>query len=258
HGARAVDALAEGAFELVAKPPLGEELDSFVQELSQKTRAAAIARRSPARVAAAAAPPTPAPAPRSLVAGARRLVVGRCSAGGPRALAELLPRLPGRLGAGTLIVQHMPPGFTGSLAERLDRASKLTVREATAGDHPTADEALIAPGGSHLRLTDSRTAVLSDEPAVGGLRPRADLTLADAAKLYGDRLGLVVLTGMGRDGLEGAREVKSRGGRVLAEAESSCTVYGMPRAIVEAELADVVLPLERLPEVIAAEAGRAA
>jgi two-component system chemotaxis response regulator CheB len=258
HGARAVDALAEGAFELVAKPPLGEELESFVQELSQKTRAAAIARRSPARVAAAAAPQAPAPAPRRVAAGASRLVVVACSTGGPKALADLLPRLPDRLGAGTLIVQHMPPGFTGSLAERLDRASKLTVREAAAGDRPAADEALIAPGGSHLRLTEARTAVLSDEPAIGGLRPRADLTIADAAKAYGDRLVLVVLTGMGRDGLEGAREVKSHGGRVLAEAESSCTVYGMPRAVIEANLADSVLPLDRLPEAIAAEAGRAA
>jgi two-component system chemotaxis response regulator CheB len=263
HGARAVDALAEGAFELVAKPPLGEPLETFVTELGQKTRAAALARRSPARVvsAAASSPAAPAPAPAPAVrapAGASRLVVVACSTGGPKALAELLPRLPERLGAGTLIVQHMPPGFTTSLAERLDRSSKLTVREAASGDTPAANEALIAPGGSHLRLTDGRAARLSDEPAVGGLRPRADLTIGDAARIYGNRLLLVVLTGMGRDGLEGAREVKSHGGRILAEDESTCTVYGMPRAIVEANLADAVLPLHRLPEAIAAEAGRAA
>ncbi len=259
HGARAVDALAEGAFELVAKPPLGEPLEAFVAELGQKTRAAALARRSPARVVSRAhqVRPAVAAAPRAAT-GASKLVVVACSTGGPKALAELLPRLPGRLGAGTLIVQHMPPGFTNSLAERLDRSSQLTVREAASGDAPAADEALIAPGGSHLRLTDSRTARLSDEPAIGGLRPRADLTIGDAARLYGNRLVLVVLTGMGRDGLEGAQEVRKHGGRILVEDESTCTVYGMPRAIVEAHLADAVLPLHRLPDAIAAEAGRAA
>src|SRR5690242_13768979 len=129
HGARAVDALSEGAFELVAKPPLGEALDPFVRELAAKTRAAAIARRSPARVAAAAPPIHSQPA-RSASNGAGRLVVVASSTGGPKALAELLPKLPARLGAGTLIVQHMPPGFTRSLADRLDRSSSLTVREA--------------------------------------------------------------------------------------------------------------------------------
>jgi two-component system chemotaxis response regulator CheB len=256
HGARAVDALAEGAFELVAKPPLGEALESFVTELGQKTRAAAISRRSPARVAAPA--PVDARNARASGSGASRLVVVACSTGGPRALAEVLPRLPERVGAGTLIVQHMPPGFTASLADRLDRSSRLTVREAAPGDRPAADEALIAPGGSHLHLIDGKVALLGDEPPVGGLRPRADLTIADAARLYRERLLLVVLTGMGRDGLEGAKEVRRNGGRILAEAESTCTVYGMPRAIVEAGLADAVVPLDRMPERIAAEAGRAA
>ena len=177
------------------------------------------------------------------------------STGGPRALAELLPKLPSPLGAGTVIVQHMPAGFTGSLAERLDRSSTLSVREAQSGDGLDARTALVAPGGRHLRLLPGGGASLSDEPAVGGLRPRADLTIADAARVYGRNLLLVVLTGMGKDGLEGAREVRRHGGRILAEAESSCTVYGMPRAIVEAGLADGVYDLAALPAAIAAEAG---
>jgi two-component system chemotaxis response regulator CheB len=177
-----------------------------------------------------------------------------CSTGGPKALAELVPQLPATLGKGTLIVQHMPPGFTHSLADRLDRKSQLTVKEAAAGDKLDPSTALLAPGGSHLRLVRDELR-LSDEPAVGGLRPRADLTIEDAAETYGRDLVLVVLTGMGKDGLEGARVVKRRGGRVLAEAESTCTVYGMPRAVVEADLADDVLPLPDLPAAIAAEAG---
>jgi two-component system chemotaxis response regulator CheB len=147
----------------------------------------------------------------------------------------------------------MPEGFTASLAERLDRSSKLTVVEATGGEELRPDTLLLAAGGRHLRLDDGGVARLSDEAAIGGLRPRADLTIADAAKLFGDRLLLVVMTGMGKDGLDGAREVRARGGRILAEAESSCTVYGMPRAIVEAQLADVVVPLGELAEAIAAE-----
>lgn len=260
HGARAVDALAEGAFELVSKPAAGEPFEDFVKELDEKVRAAAEARG--ARKAAApttrtAAPPWRKPAapvaapPR--MNGKASLVVIACSTGGPRALADLIPKLPSPLGAGTLIVQHMPPGFTGSLAQRLDNASPLTVVEAGDGAAIQPGTALLAPGGSHLRLNGDRRAHLSDEDAIGGLRPRADLTIKDAAERWGNRLLLVVLTGMGRDGLEGAKHVKKNGGRVLVEAESSCTVYGMPRAIAEAGLADQVLDLADLPAAIKSE-----
>ena len=110
----------------------------------------------------------------------------------------------------------------------------------------------MAPGGSHLRFDGDR-ARLSDDAPIGALRPRADLTIADIARRYGPRTVLVVLTGMGKDGLDGAREVRKHGGRILCEAESTCTVYGMPRAVAEAGLADVVAPLHDLPAAIAAE-----
>jgi two-component system chemotaxis response regulator CheB len=187
-------------------------------------------------------------------AAASRVVVIAASTGGPRALGALVPALPAPLGAGTVIVQHLPRGFTAPLAQRLDQVARLRVREAGDGDVLDPCVALLAPGGSHLRLTAAGTASLSQAPEVGGLRPRADLTIADAARAYGERTVLVVLTGMGNDGLEGAEEVHRRGGRVLVEAESTCTVYGMPRAVEEAHLADVVLPLGELPEAIAAEA----
>jgi two-component system chemotaxis response regulator CheB len=163
--------------------------------------------------------------------------------------------LPAPLGEGVLIVQHMPPGFTNSLAARLDRASGLEVREAAGGETPAPGVALLAPGGRHLRLSDSGQVRLSDEDEVGGLRPRADITIMDAARRFGSRTVLVVLTGMGRDGLDGAHEVRRVGGRVLVEAESTCTVYGMPRVISEAGLADAELPLHDLAALIATEAG---
>lgn len=186
-------------------------------------------------------------------AASRRVVVIVASTGGPRALGELVPRLPAPLGAGTVIVQHLPSGFTAPLARRLDGKARLRVREAGDGDVLDPRVALVAPGGSHLRLSAAGVTALSDAPEVGGLRPRADLTIADAARAFGERTVLVVLTGMGNDGLEGAEQVRRRGGRVLVEAESSCTVYGMPRAVEEARLADVVLPLAELPAAIAAE-----
>jgi two-component system, chemotaxis family, protein-glutamate methylesterase/glutaminase len=166
-----------------------------------------------------------------------------------------VPKLPKPLGTGSVIVQHMPPGFTASLASRLDNASPLTVREAAGGEVMDPSHLYLAPGGAHLRMDPDRRVRLSDEAPMGGLRPRADLTIADAAQIYGPGLVLVVLTGMGKDGLDGARAVKAAGGRVLCEAESTCVVYGMPRAVAEAGLADEVLPLDELPAAIAREAG---
>ncbi|HWT24793.1 MAG TPA: CheB methylesterase domain-containing protein, partial [Solirubrobacteraceae bacterium] len=154
---------------------------------------------------------------------------------------------------GGLLVQHMPPGFTASLAARLDAASALGVREARTADALDPSTLLVAPGGSHLRLGDDRRVRLSDDAPEGGLRPRADFTIRDAARLFGRRVLLVVLTGMGKDGLDGAAAVKRAGGRVLVEAESTCTVYGMPRAVAEAGLADRVLPLDELAAAIAEE-----
>ncbi len=269
HGARAVDALAEGAFDLVAKPAIGEGLDHFHTNLTEKIAAAVQAGRrrvattsrgrgahsAPLGASSAAAfraRIAPAAPPRATT---EKVVLIATSTGGPRALATLMPKLPARLGAGTLIVQHMPPGFTNSLAARLDSASALSVREATGGERLDAHTALLAPGGQHLRLTpDGRTA-LTDEDAVGGLRPRADLLIEDAARLFGERLLLVVMTGMGNDGLRGAREVRRRGGRILIESQETATVYGMPRAIAEAGLADAVLALDALAAAIAAGAG---
>lgn len=258
HGARAVDALAEGAFELVQKPDGAAPgaLGAFTAELADKVRLAAGSRRNGhvARVARSGGHAGTAPARMRPATGSPRAVVIACSTGGPKALASVVPALPPALGAGTLIVQHMPPGFTRSLAARLDRASKLSVAESAGAESLDPRRALIAPGGKHLRMGGDRVTRLTDEAEIGGLRPRADLTIKDVAALYGDRTLLVVLTGMGADGLEGAREVRRRGGRVLCEHESTCTVYGMPRAVAEAGLVDGVLPLGELPAAIAQEA----
>ncbi len=249
QGARAVDALAEGAFDLVAKPAIGESLDDFAASLVAKVSAATARKLGGSSNGTAGRLSRRRPQTRLA-----RAVLIATSTGGPRALAALMPSLPARLGIGTLIVQHMPPGFTRSLAARLDQASALQVREADGGELLDPAVALIAPGGKHMRVSADRRVRLTDEPEIGALRPRADLMISDAAEVFGERTLLVVMTGMGNDGLVGAEAVKRRGGRVLVEAASTCTVYGMPRAIEEAKLADEVLPLHELAEAIAEEA----
>ncbi len=252
-GVGAVDALAEGAFDLVPKPMSRGELDHFVAELTERVFLAASQRRSSG--------PAPARAGASYRAqgsstGGHRVVLIASSTGGPRALAEILPKLPASVGDGTLVIQHMPQGFTAPLAARLDRASTLNVAEASGDERVEASQVLLAPGGRHMRVRAPGTISLSDEPAIGGLRPRADLTIRDAAAVWGERLLLVVLTGMGNDGLDGAAAVRKAGGRVLVEAASSCVVHGMPRAVADAGLADAELDLSELPQAILAEAGR--
>jgi len=265
-GARAVDALAEGAFELVPKPSGSGDVEAFEQNLLNKIR---LALKSGPRSRTSNGPPRPAngaprpangaprPAPRHQPP--KRLsqvLLIATSTGGPRALAALMPGLPSPLGVGTMIVQHMPSGFTASLAARLDRTSPLSVREASGGERLEPGVALVAPGGRHLRLGADGQTLLSDEAPIGGLRPRADLLIEDAARQYRERLLLVVLTGMGNDGLRGAREVRRNGGRILTEAAETCTVYGMPRAIAEAGLSDDELPLDQMPRAIAQEMRR--
>ncbi|MFN0154591.1 MAG: chemotaxis-specific protein-glutamate methyltransferase CheB [Gaiella sp.] len=254
QGARAVDALAEGAVDLVAKPAAGGPFDQFARDLASKLRAAASSRVRRAVKTSPAAPAHPAHGRRAGTGTLRRVVIA-CSTGGPRALAEVLPGLPERVGDGVLIVQHMPPGFTGSLAARLDRASAVSVREAKDGDRLDAGAALIAPGGKHVRIGSDGTLRVTDDEPVGGLKPRADLAIVDAAETFGPELLLVVLTGMGRDATEGAEHVKRREGTVIAESEQTCTVYGMPRSVIEAGLADHVLPLDEIADAIAREAG---
>ncbi|WP_320669637.1 chemotaxis-specific protein-glutamate methyltransferase CheB [Patulibacter defluvii] len=248
-GARAVDALTGGAFDLVPKPEAGG-LAAFARELAATVRAAAAGDDRPGP---AALPVTVPAVRRSLptTAGDRDpVLVVACSTGGPRALATLVPALPPRVGGGALVVQHMPAGFTRSLAERLDRGARVRVREAADGDRLDPATVLVAPGGRHLRL-DGDALRLDDEPPVGGLRPRADLTIADVARRHGERVLLVVLTGMGRDGSDGARAVRRHGGRVLVEAAATCTVHGMPRAVAEAGLADAELPIDELAATVA-------
>ena len=180
----------------------------------------------------------------------RRVVVIGTSTGGPRALAELIPALPRDLPAAFLVVQHMPPMFTRSLAERLNSESALEVKEAEEGDQISPGRVLLAPGGYHMIVAKNGVVALNQEPPECAVRPAVNVTMAAAARFFGRAVLGVVLTGMGSDGTRGAAAIKAAGGQVIVEAESTCAVYGMPKSVVDAGHADKAMPLNRVAEEI--------
>ncbi len=186
------------------------------------------------------------------------VVVLGISTGGPDALARMMPKLPGDLDVPMLIVQHMPPKFTQSLADSLNQKCALHVYEAEEGQILQPGQALIAPGGRQMRLCketigeEKRVAVkLTDDPAEHSCRPSVDYLFRSAVEVYGGNVLAVIMTGMGNDGAAGCRLIKERGGRLITQDEASCVVYGMPRGPAEAGLSDVVSPLEDIAEHIA-------
>jgi two-component system chemotaxis response regulator CheB len=174
------------------------------------------------------------------------VVVIGASTGGPRALQQVLSGLPADLPTAVVVVQHMPAGFTSSLAQRLNDSSAFTVQEAADGDRLARGLALVAPGGYHLQFSGRRRVVLDEGPPRNYIRPSLDVCLESAAKYHGVATIGVVLTGMGYDGTEGAGQIRAAGGRIVVEDESTSVVYGMPRSVVEAGLADRAVPLPKV------------
>ncbi|HEY8417207.1 MAG TPA: chemotaxis-specific protein-glutamate methyltransferase CheB [Limnochordales bacterium] len=199
------------------------------------------AAERPGEPEAPAAPGPPAAAKAVAVPGP--VVVGS-STGGPSALSTLLSGLPADFPRPVIIVQHMPEGFTASLARRLDGLSPLHVAEAEPGRLPRPGEAWVARGGFHLLFDEEGHMVLSSAPPHLGVRPAVDLTLESAVDVWGGQVVAVILTGMGMDGARGARKLKRAGGRVLAQDEATSVVYGMPRVVKELALADEVHSLQ--------------
>lgn len=183
---------------------------------------------------------------------ARRLVVIASSTGGPSALHVVVKGFPADLGAAVAIVQHMPPGFTASLAARLESAGLLPCSEAARDDVLVENQILVAPGDLHMICSTSGHVQLVGLPPVNGVRPAADVTLQAVAPIWRERLMCVVLTGMGCDARDGARAVKEHGGIVISQDAATATIYGMPAAVAEAGLSDQILPLHRIADSIVA------
>jgi two-component system chemotaxis response regulator CheB len=186
--------------------------------------------------------------------GAIRAIAIGASTGGPRALFELLPELSARVAVPILIVQHMPPDFTRSLAESIARQTQRTVIEVTDGAALTSAQIFIAPGGRHLVVRGAPAgaiAGLSEAPPENGCRPSADVLFRSVAAVFGRDVLALILTGMGRDGTAGLQAVRRAGGYVIAQDEASSVVWGMPGSAVQAGVVDEVRPLRE----IAAAAG---
>ncbi|MCG9968007.1 chemotaxis response regulator protein-glutamate methylesterase [Pelotomaculum terephthalicicum JT] len=285
-GTRAtIEALTFGALDFVTKPTGPSKLNPMVEELAGKIKVAVAVplsrfTRRPLNVAGPLKPKPagvggtaadsgrradrPAPAaergkpvlPAGRFAGRTRIVVIGCSTGGPAALQQVVPVLPRDFPVPVVVVQHIPAGFSKPLAEHLDRKSHLEVRHAEDGDLIKAGRVLVAPAGFDLTFRDrgGSVAVVLDKGSAplppGGFRPSVDGVMTSAARMFGDSTVGVLMTGMGRDGARGMKEIKNYKGRTIAEAESSCVVYGMPRAAVEAGAADRVTPLPQIAQEI--------
>lgn len=192
--------------------------------------------------------------------GKNKIVALACSTGGPKSLQQVIPLLPANLDAPVVMVQHMPAGFTASLAARLNEISSIKVKEAADGDVLMKGTVYIAPGGRHLRVVkrgSNHIIQLSQEPAIDGLRPCANIMYESLQTCSFDEITSVVLTGMGSDGTKGIKGLATlnKNMRVIAQNEETCVVYGMPKAIAQSGLVDVVAPLERVAEEITKNVG---
>ncbi|MDO9069657.1 MAG: chemotaxis response regulator protein-glutamate methylesterase [Deltaproteobacteria bacterium] len=246
-------ALELGAVDFVTKPSgsISLDIEKVRQQLVEKVFMAAgvdleklKSRRPPRKTEPAASPSHPQPH-------SQKIIVIGSSTGGTRALAEIIPKLPGNLNAGLILIQHMPVGFTKSLAERLSSRSRIMVQEAREGDVVKPGLALLAPADYHLTVDASgQNILLNQDPPRFGVRPSVDVTMESLAANARVPLVGVILTGMGHDGAKGMAAVKRQGGHTIAEDRSTCVVFGMPKSAIETGMVDLVLPLPQIPQAI--------
>ena len=253
----ALEALDAGAIDFVQKPTAlaSEKIFEVSTELIDKVKAAG--NISINRIPTAPVPePLPTTQPVTHVSGTHSvdLVAIGISTGGPQALKRLIPQLPEDFPVPVVMVMHMPVGYTETYAAKLNEQSRLEVKEAAEGDEVKPGRVFLAAAGRHLSLKREEngkiTTHLDARPFNTLHRPAVDVLFQSAAEVYGNRVLGVVMTGMGSDGKQGAAWIKSQGGLVFTEAESSCVVYGMPGVVMEAGLSDKSVPLEDMARAI--------
>lgn len=257
--AKALEALECGAVEVVEKNMGEDRVHDLMLEIVRKVRSAAGAKvRRKAigaqQLAARQAKPRPL---QSVPQSPNQVLAIGSSTGGTEALARIFERLPATT-PGTLVVQHMPPGFTAQMADRLHNLSAMTVKEAAGGEYLEPGLALVAPGDHHIVLKSvggKYRVELRSGPRVSRHKPSVDVLFSSVADVAGDHALGVILTGMGRDGAAGMKKMHDAGAHTIAQDEESCVVYGMPREAVELGAVDEEVPLNRIAEKICSAVG---
>ncbi|MEG6616523.1 chemotaxis response regulator protein-glutamate methylesterase [Peptococcaceae bacterium 1198_IL3148] len=275
EGTRAtMETLQMGAVDFVAKPMKAGQLGPMITELTAKIRVASgvslrkvgyrplppapPVRPQPVKVAPKPASKplvTPPPVPRATGGRVEVVVIG-CSTGGPVALQSIIPLLPANLPVGVVVVQHIPVGFSKSMAEHLDRRSVVEVIHGNAGDEIRPGRVIVAPAGceTHFVKAGGRVTIQLKKcgepipPAT--FRPSVDQVMTAATQVYGGKMLGVLLTGMGRDGAQGMLEIRNLGGRTIAQDENSCVVFGMPKAAIDIGGAEKIVPLPKIAQEI--------
>jgi len=264
--AQTLKALEMGAVDFIAKPSgqISLDIEKVEDQIINKIKAAAAMDAKSLKLEridvhenkAAECQKSSKPDIHSHYAQLKKLVLIGTSTGGPRALQKVITKLPHNIDAAVLVVQHMPAGFTKSLAERLDSLSNLRVKEAEHGEKLIPGYTYIAPGNYHMRVKSSGkqekslNIVLDQDIPKGRHRPSVDVMLKSVAEQFWGDMVCVIMTGMGNDGAEGVREIKARNGKIIIENESSCIVYGMPKAALETGAVDKVVPLDEIADTI--------
>ncbi len=255
-----IKALELGAIDFIPKDPsLWGELTSFKEELVKKLREILRQHTLQKRIVTIKHPNNSGnngykAAERKSISEISYKAIGiGISTGGPMALQKVLPRFSEHLDCPIFIVQHMPPKFTKSLADRLNGMCKLEVKEAEHNEIAKNGVIYIAPGGKHFTVNGSTgqcKIIIGDEPANTLHKPSVNVMMLSLVEMYGKQLLGVIMTGMGKDGFDGIKELKKLGGYCITQDEESCVVYGMPRAVSEAGLSDIEAPLDKIPELI--------
>ncbi|WP_061320806.1 protein-glutamate methylesterase/protein-glutamine glutaminase [Clostridium botulinum] len=256
-----MDCLQKGAFDFVPKPSgaISLDINKVKEELVEKIRAATNAiknnhtsdiLKTDEKINVKKAEEKRYPIKNTVSSKKVEAVVIGASTGGPKALYSVITALPEKIDVPVFVVQHMPKGFTKAFSERLNANSKLKVVEGQDGQTIEKDTVYVAPGGFHMEVGKDRKIHLNIEPTLWGVRPAVDKLFKSASEVYGSNLISVVLTGMGRDGADGTAYIKDRGGITISEDESTCTIYGMPKATYETGKVDFVVPLYNVTDTI--------
>jgi two-component system chemotaxis response regulator CheB len=256
-----IEALELGAFDFILKPSLPSLQENFAalrgmfqpkiqviahrKKISKLLHGGASAPRMTRKPTAFSGEYIPKPTPQIVAIGV--------STGGPKALAKIIPDLPPDLPVPILIVQHMPQGFTAEFAKSLNEKSQITVKEGEDGETIRKGTAYIAPGGTHMKIrkgSSGKIIRITDDPPENNCKPSVDYCFRSVCEIYGKHTLAVVLTGMGRDGATGSQQLQKSGAQIIVQDEATSVVFGMPKAVIDAGVADKIYPLQKMSSVI--------